>query len=208
MRLICPACAAVASMEAWANEPIARQVIDIISKLPGLIASRTPAYLGLFRKGARGLSWPRALKIVTDLQALVSSGVVQWDRGEERPAPPQLWAEIMDKMIARTWTDPLDDNNYLQKVVWSEAKPLAAKAERASTAADRQRIEPGEDEFFKPTRRRTCFNCGTFRPPKGCSAGNRPISGDLTRGCGKAWTAKASSIGELASELTVNLQKE
>lgn len=90
MRLVCSVCGAIASLEALTNDPATRQVLDIMSKLPQPVASRTPAYLGLFRRGSRGLSWPRALRLITDFHALVVTGTVHWPGGEERPAPPSF----------------------------------------------------------------------------------------------------------------------
>ncbi|MEM5786899.1 MAG: hypothetical protein AAGU11_06235 [Syntrophobacteraceae bacterium] len=205
MRLICPSCSAIASMEAWANDANVRQVIDIISKLPGLVASRTPAYLALFRKGPKGLSWPRALKIVSELQQLVSPGTVHWEGGEERPAPPQLWADMMDRMIARSWSDPLDDNNYLRKVVWSESKPLAVKAEfREREDAGRRYFQAASDE----PRRKTCWTCASRgKPPKSCLAGHKPIGGNDNLGCGK-WLEKTASVGEIVGNIVSDLHEK
>lgn len=129
MKLICPSCFATHSIEAWTNEPDARRTIEVITRIPGIVQPRVLPYLGLFRQGERGLSWKRALKLVTELQAAIATGTIQWDGGETRPAPPQLWAETMDAVIARR-PGALDGHNYLRKAVWGNAAGLAAQDER------------------------------------------------------------------------------
>jgi hypothetical protein len=208
MRLVCPACGAIASLEIWSLDPAAREVIDIISKLPGCIANRAPAYLALFRRGKRGLTWARALKIIVDLQQLVMTGKVHWEGEEERPAPPELWAQIIDKMLVKKWDPPLEDHNYLRKVVWSEAKPLAVAAE-AGHRSQRPEGEHDASTLRPPSsvpRKRGCFSCDWFRPPKSCAAKARPISGNQMLGC-ELWKEKAasSSVGELFSGLVADL---
>ncbi len=208
MRLICPACGASASMEAWVNDANVRQVIDILSKLPGLVATRTPAYLGLFRKGPKGLSWPRALRIVSELHQLVSTGSVHWENGEERPAPPSLWADIMDKMIARAWADPLDDNNYLRKVVWSEAKPLAVQAEGAGETKAKHRLDEADPFVPQGQRKKSCYTCNNLVKPKGCKIKKSPASNNMILGCRDGWVEKSHSIGEVAKAIAENLQEK
>ncbi|MCE5242484.1 MAG: hypothetical protein ABFD98_15715 [Syntrophobacteraceae bacterium] len=172
-----------------------------MSKLPGQVASRTPAYLGLFRKGERGLSWPRALKIAAELRQLVSAGTVRWEGGEERPAPPDLWAEALDKVLARR-PDALDNHNYLRRIVWEDAKPLAAQAEcRDERDAGRRYFEPDPAS----PRKRSCWTCvSKVKSPKNCARGQKPVGGNDHLGCG-AWEEKASSVGELAGNLLPGL---
>ncbi len=226
MRLICPGCGAIASLEIWSNDPAAREVVDIISKLPGCVANRAPAYLALFRRGNRGLNWARALRILTELQQLVSARTVHWEGEEERPAPPELWAMVMDKMLTRGWERPLEDHNWLRKVVWSEARPLAAEKEQEHHAEPRRRREgeegrhpreacprngqsgggdPGANEGERQ-KRRGCFTCAGFKPPKGCGVDSRPVSGNQVMGCDK-WRAKVTSAGNVMGNLAAGLQE-
>jgi hypothetical protein len=145
MKLICPSCFATHSIEAWVNEPDARRVIAVITRISGIVQPRVLPYLGLFRQGERGLSWKRALKLVVELQKAIEAGTIQWDRGEVRPAPPQLWAETMDAVIARR-PEALDGHNYLKKAVWGNAASLAAAAERQRENERRGRIHTIEPE--------------------------------------------------------------
>jgi len=210
MRLICPSCGAIASAEAWENDASARRVLDIVSKLPGAVAVRALPYLGLFRQGKkRVLAWPTAVKLASDLAMMVGYGTVQWDGGEERPAPPELWARLMDQMIGMQKSQQQLNHNYLRKAVWSEAKELAekAEAEHSRSIRDRGRNEvPEEDTGSEAQRPRGCYQCAAFKPPKGCREGRRPTGGNMVLGC-DGWTAKQTSASEVMSGIAAAISK-
>ncbi len=129
MRLICPGCGAMASAEAWGNDAAARQFIDGLTRLSGPVQLRVLPYLGLFRQGGRGLTWSRAQKLLDGLAQLTLTGMVQWEGGEERPAPPMLWAEALDAVLARR-PKALTNHNYLRHVAWEMAVGAAGQVER------------------------------------------------------------------------------
>ncbi len=144
MRLICPSCGACHSLEAWRNDPAWRQFAEALVKLPGPVQSRVLPYLGLFRKGERGLTAMRALKILDELVNLVKPGTIRWEGGEERPAPPTLWAEALDVVLDRR-PQALKNHNYLRHVAWEMARGLAAKIERDREMAILRGTRPDED---------------------------------------------------------------
>ncbi|HNW37163.1 MAG TPA: hypothetical protein PKM25_19635, partial [Candidatus Ozemobacteraceae bacterium] len=93
MRLTCPSCGASASFDAWQNDAACRSFCQALIGLPGAVQNRALEYVGLFRPASgAGLCWKKALKIVSELAAIVSAGDIQWDGGETRPAPPDVWA--------------------------------------------------------------------------------------------------------------------
>ena len=51
-RLVCPACGAVASYQAWTNEPEIRAVIGTVLRMPHSVGRVVPDYLSLFRPQA------------------------------------------------------------------------------------------------------------------------------------------------------------
>lgn len=147
MRLICPSCGAIASAEAWQNETTVRQFLGVLEKLPGVVRDRALPYLGLFRSGRKtGLSWPRALRVLSGLVDLVEPGTVHWDGGETRPCPPAVWAAALDALLARRPTD-LENHNYLRRVAWDKAEQLASLEERSKEYASshRQHADPGPE---------------------------------------------------------------
>lgn len=153
MRLICPCCGALVSAEAFRNETTVRQFIGVLEQLPGRVRDLALPYLGLFRRaggrdagacGSRGLAWPRALRILADLKALVEPGTVHWEGGEERPCPPHVWAAALDAVLARR-PKALENHNYLRRVAWEEAEKLAAHVERGREQQRRQGGPRGEE---------------------------------------------------------------
>ena len=133
MRLVCPSCGAIHSFEAWANDPEVRRFVADFMRLPAIVQPRVGAYLAAFRKGEKGLRWPVARKILGALVDLVNSGRVSWERSELRPAPPELWAEALDAVIARD-KHGFTNHNYLRKTAFDMAADLAAKVEREAEA--------------------------------------------------------------------------
>lgn len=142
--MICPACGAIASMEAWANEPAWRQFAEVLTKIPKGVEERVLPYLGLFRKGERAMTPARALRLIADLHALVDPGTVKWESGELRPAPPSLWAQALDAVIARR-PKALSNHNYLRHTAWEMAAALAAQAEQQVEAGRRMTKSVEED---------------------------------------------------------------
>lgn len=138
MKLVCPCCGAVASIEAWQNDPNARTALEVVLRLPPQLHSSVLPYLGLFRTGKSGLAWPRALKLLVELDNLIRPGTVRWDGGEERPAPPILWAQALDAVLARR-PQGLGNHNYLRHVAWEMARSGAARVEQEKYAADQNR---------------------------------------------------------------------
>ncbi len=129
MRLRCPSCNAVHSVEAWADEDYVVQALTTVAKLPREVAPLALRYVALFRpKGPRGLSWHKAARVLKELYELVSSGKVSWER-EEHPCPPGIWAEAIETVLDAGITPPLKNHNYLRHVAVERAKKAAARAE-------------------------------------------------------------------------------
>jgi hypothetical protein len=139
MKLVCPACGAVASAEAWAADAHMRQTLAILAAIPAPVAERALYYIALFRpRGGRGLSWARAEKLAGELRDLVCAGHVQWEREAARPCPPRIWAEAIDTVRHRPALRlPLENHNYLRRVAYDLADRQDRAAETARNAAER-----------------------------------------------------------------------
>lgn len=206
MKLVCPGCGGTYSLEGWENDAAVRQFNGIMGDLAPPVREHAARYLGLFRVGVRGLSWKRALRILQELKELVGSGMVHWEGGETRPAPPALWAEVMIEMCEKGKRE-LDSHNYLRKVVWTRARGLAAEKERSVHHRDAESTEMARDQ--EKIRKRGCFCCEAFRAPRGCEINERPVSGNQMLGCGK-WKQKAAtdSVGSLMSSIVRTMENE
>jgi hypothetical protein len=145
MRLICPACGAIASVETWQNDAIIRTFLDAAMKLPGPVQIRALPYLGLFRQGAKALPWRRALTLARSLRDLTEQETIHWQGGETRPVTPDVWGRAMEATIA-SGPKGLKNHNYMRKCAYDLAEELAAKAEKDREAALRKRAKPVEEE--------------------------------------------------------------
>ena len=185
MRLVCPCCGAAASIEAWTNDANARSFMGVLTKLPREVQGLALPYIGLFRNGKRGLPWPKALRVLTELSRHMEPGTVQWDGCEVRPAPPALWARAIEAVLARS-PEALGNHNYLKHTAWQLAKDLAVQAERdrevqiRRSAVERQSSEPVSAgtlaeavvETAPRSRPRTGWTCKFFSPPHTCRGGH------------------------------------
>jgi len=116
-------------------------------ELPLSVQSRVLEYLALFRpEGSdRGLAWKKALKLVEGLVSMIKTNRVQWEGGEDRPAPPALWGAAIDAVVERR-PRALKNHNYLRHVAWSMALPGAAQAEADRERALQNRPRPAGGE--------------------------------------------------------------
>jgi hypothetical protein len=205
MILVCPSCGAAASLEAWANDRDWRELIALIPTIPAPLQTRAISYLGLFRTGKTALKPAKALNILGELRDLIGAGTIHWDRGETRPAPVGLWEQALDAVIERR-PGALKNHNYLKHTAWEMAAGLAAEAEKTSHRRGAEHAERMPEEERQAPRRRGCFTCEAFRPPRGCQVRERPVSGNQMLGCSK-WKEKAaaSSVGELMGSLVTGL---
>ena len=139
MRLRCPSCNAVHSVEAWVDEDFVVQALTTVAKLPREVAPLALRYAALFRpKGPRGLSWQKASRVLKELHELVTAGTVSWE-GRELPASPEVWARALEIVLEAGIEPPLKNHNYLRHVAFEQAKKRKARAE---AEAERRRAYP------------------------------------------------------------------
>jgi len=148
--MVCPACGAVASAEAWRNDAIQREIQALSIQLPKPVQEFLVHYLALFRPPGRALSWPRVRRVVAELAALVHEGKVTWERRPPRRCPPEIWARAMAEMIERKggFKAHFTNHNYLRKIAYDLADRADAEAEarRRRAEAEHRRPEPREEE--------------------------------------------------------------
>lgn|GEM_PF-966501 len=131
----CPACGFCGELEAFFDPVDWKRVLVLRDELPALVQPNLWEYLALFRPDKRALTGKRTLKILTELRDLTTTGRVRWERSEERPCPPDVWAEAMRAAIEREpRLEHLTDHNYIRHTAWGKARPLAARTERDNEA--------------------------------------------------------------------------
>lgn len=139
MRLTCPGCGVIGSIEAFTADDHAKRALMAVTALPGPVSSTVLGYLALFRPGSgRGLTWKRAETLIIALQALVTASHIQWDRRPARPANAAIWAEALRKICASPPRRlPLKTHGYLTSIAYDLADDADRKAETARNKIER-----------------------------------------------------------------------
>ena len=145
-KLTCPACGALFSLDAAANDAAARQFATLMASLDAQVGAALIPYLALFRPEKTSLRWSRALALAEELVPMIKSGRVTRN-GIVRAAPREAWVAAMQHLAARPQglRLPMKSHGYLLEVVAGSAEKAAAAAERA-TEATRQRGRDGVRE--------------------------------------------------------------
>lgn len=144
MKLTCPSCGAVASAEAWENDARWRDVLQVVASLPAPIPPMVIGYLSLFRPGKSALSPKKALRLASELSALVATGHIQVQGKVARPCSPRIWAQGMEQMVERrgSLSLPLPNHNYLRQIVWQLADEADRQQEAVRRDSEAQGVRP------------------------------------------------------------------
>jgi hypothetical protein len=145
MRLICPSCGAIASVEAWLSNADSRECLRIVAGMPSDVGRKTLPYLTLFRprvpendKGYRGLIWPRALRLALDLKRLVEEPFISWENRPARPNNPLAWSQALEQVIQRPPRRlPLETHGYLRRIAYDIADEMDRAVEVKHNRAER-----------------------------------------------------------------------
>lgn len=138
MRLVCPSCGAMHSAESFINDDAARKCMVYIAK--SNIGEIILPYLALFRsEKGKGLRWSKALRLLEELEKLVSSEYVEWDRKKSYKNDISYWSEAINRVLAKPPRQlPLENHNYLRAIAWS----VADEADRTMEAKKQVEYRP------------------------------------------------------------------
>ena len=155
MKLTCPSCGAVHSVEGWQNDASARQCIALIADIPG--GAHVLQYLALFRPvTGRGLAWTRALRLVKELSGKIASDHIQIGQKPARPITPDAWCQALERIVeSPPQRLPLKSHGYLAAIAYD----IADEADRSNERSKRE-----------------AENSGRFRSKTGASAEPERIS--------------------------------
>lgn len=153
MKLICPSCGATHSACAWLNESIARQSIVLVGSMQHDISSRCFAYIALFRPPGRALQWRKVLKLLVELQKLVSIPEISWNNGQARMNSARIWGMAIDRIIENPPQRlPLKTHGYLHSIAYDIANDLDRQSEVKRNQAERSRTIHREHIQTEPER--------------------------------------------------------
>lgn len=141
MRIICPACGAMASLEALLTDGDARAFMEAFYQLSATVQPYAFRYLALFRPTGRVLQWRKATRLLAELTADIRACHIQVKGSVARPASPETWAAAMARLIETPPQGlPLSNHNYLRKIVYDLADAADRKRETERNRMERSGI--------------------------------------------------------------------
>lgn len=146
MRLTCPCCGAVASLEALLTDRAAREAVGVALAFPAGLGDRLLRYLGLFRSQGRALGWDRVARLLNELNEAVSARQVERN-GQVWAAPLEAWQVALDQILDSrpTLILPLKSHGYLYEILAGLARKAGEqRAARAEIADERARARQGD----------------------------------------------------------------
>ena len=142
MRLVCPSCGAMHSLEAWENDRMAREAMGKMASLPAPVLSWALPYLALFRPYKKGLSWKKAGKLLDELVELTKGQVITW-KGRKGRINQEIWARALEETVNSDVARPLKNHNYLKAVASDLAEKQTARTE--AEMEEKRRYPYGRD---------------------------------------------------------------
>lgn len=135
MKLVCPACGSVNSLDSLVGHDGARAALAELAALSGPMAGAVLRYLALFRpqgqpgKAARQLSLDRVASLLAELNPMIIEARISRN-GRAYAAPRDVWVAAIDSILASRdrLTLPLKSHGYLLEIIVGQIH----KAEQAA----------------------------------------------------------------------------
>lgn len=144
MKLVCPACGSVNSLDSLVGHDGARAALGELAKLSGPLASAVVRYLALFRpqqragKAPRQLSLDRVASLLAELNPMILEARIERS-GRNYAAPRDAWVNAIDSMLAGRdrLTLPLKSHGYLLEIIVGQVNKaeMAAESKREAGRA-------------------------------------------------------------------------
>lgn len=120
MKVKCPSCGAVASLDLLVSTMDSKQAVLAAFDVPPVLKQQVIAYLGLFRPAKRKLTAKRLATLLNTLTPPINTGEVVVDR-QRYSVSLDAWSWALEQVAAArdkgSLMLPLDGHNYLFKVV-------------------------------------------------------------------------------------------
>ena len=138
MKLTCPACGAMYSLDALLGNEGAREAVQAALLLPAPLGGHMIRYIALFRPHKRQLSLDRVANLINELLPMISEAKITRN-GNICSAPQDYWRMGIDEMLAKraagALTLPLKSHGYLLAVI--EGYSLKAEQRKEQQHEDR-----------------------------------------------------------------------
>lgn len=133
MKLCCPACGSVFSLDVLLANDSARTAVMAALELPAPLGKLLIQYIALFRPAQRQLSFERVARLLEELRGPISEARIERN-GRIWPAPHDAWKFAISEMLALRDANrlrlPLASHGYLFEIIASAADKAQATAER------------------------------------------------------------------------------
>ncbi len=138
MRLTCPACGALSSLDVLIGHAGAREAVLAALRLPAPLGDLLVQYVALFRPAQRQLSFDRLAALLGELQPMIEAGRIERG-GRAWAAPLDAWRAALEDITAKRdkLTLPLKSHGYLLEIIAGQAGKADAAAESGKEAAAR-----------------------------------------------------------------------
>lgn len=130
MKLSCPACGSVASLDVLLGHEGAREAVMAALAMPAPIGKIMVQYLGLFRPAQRNLSMDRLANLINELLPMIHEAKIE-RHGRIWSAPQDYWKMAMEDMLIKRdkLTLPLKNHGYLLTIIEGYSSKAEAKME-------------------------------------------------------------------------------
>ena len=136
MKLSCPGCGAVFSLDALIGMEGARDAVMAAMILPAPIGAQIMRYIGLFRPAKRNLSFDRAANLLNELLPMIEAAKIERN-GRIWSAPQVYWKQAIEEMLSKrdTLSLPLKTHGYLLAII--EGYNLKAESRKEQQHEDK-----------------------------------------------------------------------
>lgn len=136
MRLVCPACGSVNSLDSLVGHDGARAALAELAAISGPFAGAVLRYLALFRPEKRQLSLDRVASLLAELNPMIVEARITRN-GRSYAAPREVWIAAIDTMLAGRdrLTLPLKSHGYLLEIIVGQIHKAEAAAETKREAS-------------------------------------------------------------------------
>ncbi|MCP4105471.1 MAG: hypothetical protein GY749_08035 [Desulfobacteraceae bacterium] len=150
MRVTCPNCSGIFSLEAALNDENARHFSHAAQGIAAKIGSPVTDYIALFRRPNTGtvLQWRKARRLAEELKVCTDKSYIQIDNQIARPVTGAIWRQAIEKIMDRKHKLklPMKNHNYLFEIVYE----LAEEASKKSEIKQNKRIASGTANPDRP----------------------------------------------------------
>lgn len=151
MKLACPACGSLSSLDALLGNEGAREAVMAALAFPAPLGKLIVQYLGLFRPAQRQLSFDRVANLLNELLPMILDAKIERS-GRIWSAPQDYWKNAIEEMLAKrdTLRLPLKNHGYLFAIIEGYGLKAEGKAEAQREDHLAGRTPVGASSLAKP----------------------------------------------------------